>query len=149
VPVFIKNFQDKVGNRPNLDDSTGYEAGWRLVRKFFIFDTKSGVEGADIYRKGEVSTVIRYAKSITMRVTIDPANEEMIYTPLFDNQLSRTLKDWYRKLLAHICWLLDRVPPRQFLPNWNLKGLARWCLDSSGHLSLGPNDRVVFPPSNL
>jgi meckelin len=82
VPVLIKNFQDKVGNRPNLDDSTGNEAGWRLVRRFFIFDTKSGVEGADNYRKGEVSTVIRYAKSITMRVTIDPANEEMIYTPL-------------------------------------------------------------------
>lgn len=83
VPVLVNNMQDKVGNRPNLDSSSGNENGWRLVRRFFIFDTKSGVEGGtDKYVKGEVSTVIRYAKSITLRVKIDPDNEEMIYTPL-------------------------------------------------------------------
>lgn len=52
VPVLIQNMQDKNGNRPNIDTSNGNENTWRLVRRFFIFDTKSGVEGTDNYAKG-------------------------------------------------------------------------------------------------
>jgi hypothetical protein len=47
-----------------------------------LYDTKSGVEGLDKYVKGEYSTVIRYAKDITLRIKLDPENEEMIFTPL-------------------------------------------------------------------
>jgi hypothetical protein len=60
----------------------GKENSWRLVRRFFLYDTISGVEGNDNYVKGELSTVIRYAKDLTLRVKIDPTNQEMIYTPL-------------------------------------------------------------------
>jgi len=45
VPVLITNFQDNNAQSPNSDPSVGNEASWRLVRRFFIFDTKSGVEG--------------------------------------------------------------------------------------------------------
>jgi Meckelin (Transmembrane protein 67) len=45
VPVLIKNMQDKDGNKPNTDSSIGQESGWRLTHRFFLFDTKSGVEG--------------------------------------------------------------------------------------------------------
>lgn len=47
-----------------------------------MFDTKSGVEGNNAYIDGKISTVIRYPKSITLRINLDPNNEEMIYPPL-------------------------------------------------------------------
>lgn len=44
VPVLVQNMADKNGNKPNSDASSS-ENNWRLVRRFFLFDTKSGVEG--------------------------------------------------------------------------------------------------------
>lgn len=44
VPVLIQNMYDRNGGKPNIDASSD-ENGWRLVRRFFLFDTKSGVEG--------------------------------------------------------------------------------------------------------
>lgn len=72
---------DKNGGKPNQNVGAD-ENGWRLVRRFFLFDTKSGVEGTDKYATGEISTVVRYAKSITLRIKLDPVNEEMIFSPL-------------------------------------------------------------------
>ena len=62
VPVNIRNFNDLNGNSPNAagSDSSKY----RLVRRFFIYDTKSGVEGSNNYKNGGVSTVVRYPISI-------------------------------------------------------------------------------------
>jgi hypothetical protein len=74
--------QDKNGNRPNSDSSAGKESSWRLTRRFFLLDTKSGVEGTDNFVKGESSTVIRYAKEITLRIRLDPNNPEMILPPI-------------------------------------------------------------------
>jgi Meckelin (Transmembrane protein 67) len=73
---------DKDGVRPNTDDSAGNQDNWRLTRRFFIYDTKSGVVGAGNYIKGEVSNVVRYAKTIKLRIWLDPTSDEMIYTPL-------------------------------------------------------------------
>ena len=47
-----------------------------------MFDTKSGIEGTGGYANGATSTVVRYPKSITLRIKLDPDYEEMIYTPL-------------------------------------------------------------------
>jgi hypothetical protein len=52
------------------------------VRRFFLFDTVSGVEGTNAYIQGKISNVIRYPKSITLRIKLDPDNQEMIFTPL-------------------------------------------------------------------
>ncbi len=82
VPVLVKNLQDKNGNKPNSDSSAGQESNWRLTRRFFLLDTKSGVEGTDNFVKGESSTVIRYAKEMTLRIRLDPNNPEMILPPL-------------------------------------------------------------------
>jgi hypothetical protein len=80
VPVLIRNFYDKTGDQPNADDSA--ESGWRLVRRFFIYDTISGVEGDGNYNAGKVSSVVRYPLSIQLRITLDPDYPEMIYPPL-------------------------------------------------------------------
>lgn len=77
----VQNMQDASGTRPNSDSSSS-ESGWRLTRRFFLFDTKSGVEGTDKYKTGEISTVVRYPKTMTLRIKLDPVNEEMIFTPL-------------------------------------------------------------------
>jgi hypothetical protein len=47
VPVLIRNFNDENGGTPNTESSP--EGGWRLVRRFFIYDTISGVEGEGNY----------------------------------------------------------------------------------------------------
>lgn len=54
---------------------------WRLVKRFFIFDTVSGIEG-NYSSNAEVSSVIRYPLSITLKVSLDPDQKEMIYPPL-------------------------------------------------------------------
>ena len=74
--------QDKNGDKPNSDSSAGQESSWRLTRRFFLLDTKSGVEGTDNFAKGESSTVIRYAKEMTLRIRLDPSNPEMMLPPL-------------------------------------------------------------------
>lgn len=52
IPVLIKNFKDFNGVLRNADSSSGKESGWRLVRRFFLVDTKSGISGADGYVNG-------------------------------------------------------------------------------------------------
>ena len=94
VPVLIKNFKDNNGILKNGDASSGTEGDWRLVRRFFLADTKSGISGADGYIKGDTPMIIRYAKSITLRIKLDPKNEEMIYTPLLIiNYRERTMEN--------------------------------------------------------
>ncbi|CDW85678.1 meckelin isoform 4 [Stylonychia lemnae] len=81
VPVLIRNFQDAQGQKPN-EESVLNQNTWRLVRRFFMFDTISGIEGTDGYKKGQISTVVRYPKDLTMRIKLDLDSEEMIFTPL-------------------------------------------------------------------
>jgi hypothetical protein len=50
VPVLIRNFKDINGGTPN-DASQTDESQYRLVRRFFIFDTRSGTEGTNSYVK--------------------------------------------------------------------------------------------------
>lgn len=43
VPVLITNFIDTNGNTPNTA-STSNQSDWRLVRRFFIYETISGID---------------------------------------------------------------------------------------------------------
>jgi hypothetical protein len=80
VPVSIRNFNDLNGNSPNAGGQPS--SNFRLVRRFFIYDTKSGIEGTNSYKNGGISTVVRYAKSISLTVSLDSSQNEMIYRPL-------------------------------------------------------------------
>lgn len=53
IPVLIKNFKDFNGVLRNSDSSSGKEGDWRLVRRFFLVDTKSGISGPDGYVRGD------------------------------------------------------------------------------------------------
>jgi hypothetical protein len=78
VPTMIWNVQSEDGDYPNqqVEDSSL----WILTRRFFIFDTKSGVETSDWYESG-LPSVIRYAKTMTLKINLDTQNEEMINVP--------------------------------------------------------------------
>lgn len=41
IPIMIKNFRDRRGNMPNTDNKI--DSNSRLVRRFFIYDTVSGI----------------------------------------------------------------------------------------------------------
>jgi Meckelin (Transmembrane protein 67) len=103
VPVLIKNFKDFNGILKNSDSSSGKEDNWRLVRRFFLVDTKSGITGTDGYVRGDVPMIMRYAKDITIRIKLDPNNEEMIYTPLLIiNYRERTMDNIKLNPLASV-----------------------------------------------
>eukprot|EP00343_Euplotes_focardii_P000821 CAMPEP_0205803036 /NCGR_PEP_ID=MMETSP0205-20121125/5557_1 /ASSEMBLY_ACC=CAM_ASM_000278 /TAXON_ID=36767 /ORGANISM="Euplotes focardii, Strain TN1" /LENGTH=196 /DNA_ID=CAMNT_0053070447 /DNA_START=710 /DNA_END=1297 /DNA_ORIENTATION=+ len=58
VPVKILNYVDSTGSKPNLSSD---RSKWKLTRRFFIYDTKSGLEGANSYTGGvELGTYIRW-----------------------------------------------------------------------------------------
>mmetsp|Transcript_23765 Transcript_23765/g.18155 ORF Transcript_23765/g.18155 Transcript_23765/m.18155 type:complete len:136 (-) Transcript_23765:1720-2127(-) len=50
VPVLMRNFIDSSGNSPNSADSE--QSSWRLTRRFFIYDTLSGIEDTNGFVSG-------------------------------------------------------------------------------------------------
>lgn len=80
VPVLITNVQSNNGDTPNADPNN--QANWILTRRFFIYDTISGIKNGEYDVEGAVPVIIRYAKSISIQIRLDPNNEEMIYVPL-------------------------------------------------------------------
>lgn len=98
VPVAIRNV-DASGEAPNEGSD---EADWVLTRRFFLIDTVTGIpsEGrtGDNYLNRAAPEIVRYAKSVTLRVNLDASGgggrEETIYTPLLKiNYRSRKVID--------------------------------------------------------
>jgi hypothetical protein len=81
VPVLIKNFRDRNGQAVNEGGS--FTDTWRFTRRFFIFDTYSGIEQVNGFPNSQPS-VVRWAADIKMKITLDPNNEERIYTPYLE-----------------------------------------------------------------
>lgn len=82
----IRNYQ--ADNEPNFSSN---EEDWQLTRRFFIFDTLSGIRETNentAFKERAAPEVVRYAKSITLRVTLDDSRslgkEETIYAPLLE-----------------------------------------------------------------
>lgn len=76
VPAVISNINSLAGDFPNQEQDT---SRWILTRRFVIFDTLSGVT-VENWPEGPPS-VVRYAKSITLKINLDDDNEEMINVP--------------------------------------------------------------------
>jgi hypothetical protein len=75
VPVLIQNIQDSQGGFPNKDSS---DKNWILTRRFFLFDTVSGLAMGD---SSGVPQVIRYPLEMTLKINLDTKNQEMINVP--------------------------------------------------------------------
>ena len=79
VPVLISNYIDSSGAQPNTDLN---QETSRLVKRFFISDTISGIDNSGGFANGVAPKVIRYAKSVMLRVQLDPTVSEHIRVPI-------------------------------------------------------------------
>lgn len=84
VPVKLWNQQERQGGQytnqgPNMNE-------WQLTRRFFIYDTISGISSANGFENGDVAQIVRYAKKITLKVQLDKNEPEMIYPPYLEIQ---------------------------------------------------------------
>lgn len=71
VPVLITNFVDSTGGSPNTGNDM---SSWRLVRRFFMYDTISSASNG-------AWTYARYASNIKLKVTLDPNSQSSILSP--------------------------------------------------------------------
>lgn len=77
IPVLITNIQGTTGDRPNQSSD---QSKWVLTRRFFMFDTLSGIRDGE-YPSGQPQTVV-YPASITLIIQLDRKNKEMINVPV-------------------------------------------------------------------
>ena len=61
-------------------------SSWMLVRRFFLFETLSGITTQGGYLEGAKPEVVRYAKGMKLKIRLDESddNEEMIYPPYLE-----------------------------------------------------------------
>lgn len=78
VPVLIKNIVGPQGDAPNKEELV---SKWILTRRFFLFDTISGVNIEDWNKPNRVPLIVRYAKTFILKVNLDVSNNEMINVP--------------------------------------------------------------------
>ena len=64
---------------PNLGDAIA--DSWKFVRRFFIYDTISGITQPDGYKSGKKPSYVRWASDVKMKVELDPNNPEKLYRP--------------------------------------------------------------------
>eukprot|EP00347_Sterkiella_histriomuscorum_P018733 403344384 len=81
VPVLIRNLVDRTDKQPN--SANGFTDSWRFTRRFFLFDTISGIDQVGGYPEVTPS-IVRWAADIKMKITLDPNNEERIYRPYLE-----------------------------------------------------------------
>lgn len=80
VPVLVRNFIDKDGKQPNQGFTISDE--WRLTRRFFIYDTISGIKEENSYLNGQgVPDYVRWADTINIKVEMDMSSPEQIFRP--------------------------------------------------------------------
>ena len=82
VPVLIRNLRNKKGDLINT--GTTISDSWRLVRRFFVYDTVSAITLLEGYSKKADPTIVRWASDIKIKITLDPTQKERIYTPYLD-----------------------------------------------------------------
>lgn len=82
VPVKILNYVDSDGNFPNRKSS---KSSWKFVRRFFIYDTKSGLEGTDSYTNGvEFGTYVRWIDMVKLVIELDFSGNSEIFVPYLE-----------------------------------------------------------------
>jgi len=81
VPILIKNYRDRDGAAPN--ESLNLDSS-KLMHRFFIHDTISGIEQTNGYKARATPEIIRHASMVQVTVQMDPDAEERIKRPLVE-----------------------------------------------------------------
>lgn len=61
-----------------------FSDNWKFVRRFFVYDTISGIDQSNGYQNMSVPTVVRWANSIKFKITLDPSFPERIFNPYIE-----------------------------------------------------------------
>lgn len=79
IPVKIMNYLDSNGGKPNLSSDP---EKWKLTRRFFIFDTKSGLEGTNAYlTANNYGSYIRWLDKVRIVVELNTDSSDSIFVP--------------------------------------------------------------------
>lgn len=80
VPVLIDNFVDAGDSYPNRDNDNMDE--WRLVRRFFLYENVSAIEGEGEYvNPTQPPTYVRWLQEARLVYELDPNYDETMYVP--------------------------------------------------------------------
>lgn len=80
VPVLIDNYVDTGLTYPNRDSSD--PASWKLVRRFFLYENISAIEGEGQYlNPTKPPTYVRFMHEARLVYELDPNEDETIYVP--------------------------------------------------------------------
>ena len=82
VPVLVKNLRvetPEINGDKELPPNAGFAVSdkWKLSRRFFIFDTMSGV----VSTGDSTPSVVRWANEINLKIELDLDTPESIYRP--------------------------------------------------------------------
>jgi len=82
VPVLIRNHKHE-NQLDNLEDD---KRRWKLVRRFFIYDTVSGISQTTggTYAEGSPPAIVRFAQSVKIKIDLDPNGKERIFPPYLE-----------------------------------------------------------------
>ena len=89
VPVKINNYVDSSGNYPNKGSNS---QNWKLTRRFFVYDTKSGLEGTNAYVNGGYGTYIRWLSKVNIIIELTNDHTDSIYVPYVELEYSSKAK---------------------------------------------------------
>ena len=70
VPVLVRNFRNRSSSNPN--QGTDVVDKWRLTRRFFVYDTISGIAESGGYLNNSVPKYVRWAHDVKLKITLDP-----------------------------------------------------------------------------
>jgi len=119
VPVLIENFADAGLNYPNRvsQDPTN----WRFVRRFFLYENVSSIEGAGEYQNPtKESTFVRFIHESRLVFEIDTDSDEQIYVPYLHLwyraiETSNLTEDTSTPIVVVTQWKMSSSYPRQLL----------------------------------
>jgi len=82
VPVLIRNYK-LAGSGESYPNKEGMAVtdNWRLVRRFVIYDTISGIEDVGGYIAGATPKYVRWANDVKIKIEMDFTQKEAIYRP--------------------------------------------------------------------
>lgn len=79
VPILVTNYMVSGGNTPNSE--TKSKSGWKLTRRFFIYDNLSGISTEGGYETGARPEIVQYLNRAKLVFTLRSDKEQQIYVP--------------------------------------------------------------------
>lgn len=90
VPVKINNYVDSSGSNPNQSSNS---KNWKLTRRFFVYDTKSGLEGTNSYKAGtNYGTYVRWLSKVNIVIELNTDKSDSIYVPYVELEYTAKAK---------------------------------------------------------